>query len=86
MCREGFTALGRRWPTGCRQTRRHSIGTVWEGETKMTGVTRVELLQGGSMVDTVIDAKDRTGGIDVSISLQDDGRTLKVFVKRREGA
>lgn len=52
----------------------------------MTGVTRVELLQGGSMVDTVIDAKDRTGGIDVSISLQDDGRTLKVFVKRREGA
>lgn len=50
----------------------------------LPNVTRVEV-HGPTEVDHQIIDRRRTQDIDVSISLQDDGRTLKVFVKRREG-
>lgn len=61
-----------------------------DGEAGLPTVTRVEVIDhtGDRLYDGrayVSDHRDKAD-LDVSISLQDDGRTLKVFVKRREGA
>lgn len=67
----------------------------WQDETpaRLPLVTRVEvhssvpaMIHNDDLDDHCIIDRRKQADLDVSISFQDDGRTMKVFVKRKEAA